>query len=149
LSTIEVQFGPLTIVVKPPASPQAGGRFLVEIDGIKVKGQNMVYQLPVDKQIKVQVSYVDAEGNPAAVDDVIWSSSNDAIATVVADDVDHTQATISPTGGGPLGQVQIVATADVDLGAGVKELLTHCDVEIVAGEAVAGTITPVGEPFAS
>jgi hypothetical protein len=28
----------------------------------------------------------------------------------------------------------------------VRELITTMDVEIVAGEAIAGTITPVGEP---
>jgi hypothetical protein len=40
--------------------------------------------------------------------------------------------------------VQITATADADLGAGVRNLVTVCDITIVAGEAVAGTIAPIG-----
>ena len=44
-----------------------------------------------------------------------------------------------------LGQVQITATADADLGEGTRELVTLMDVTIVAGEAVAGVIQPLGE----
>ena len=33
---------------------------------IKAKGDAMAYTLPVDKQVHVQVTYVDAGGNPAA-----------------------------------------------------------------------------------
>ena len=40
----------------------------------------------------------------------------------------------------------MTATADADLGEGVRRLTTVCDIEVVAGEAVSGTIQPVGEP---
>jgi hypothetical protein len=45
-----------------------------------------------------------------------------------------------------VGQAQVTATCDADLGDGVRELITLCDIEVVGGEAVAGTIQPVGEP---
>jgi hypothetical protein len=38
------------------------------------------------------------------------------------------------------------ATADADLGDGVRELNTLLDVTLVAGEAVTGTINVVGDP---
>jgi hypothetical protein len=40
----------------------------------------------------------------------------------------------------------MTAYADADLGERVRELATTMDVTVMAGEAVAGTITPVGEP---
>ena len=64
--------------------------------------------------------------------------------TVVADTADHFQASVTPVG--PAGSAQVTVTADVDLGTGVKELITLFDVTIVAGQAVAGTISVVGDP---
>ena len=103
-----------------------------------------MYTLPVDKMVKMQVSYVDSEGNPAAIDgNVSWSSSDDTIVSVTPETGDSTIVTVFPEG--PVGQVQITATADADLGTGVRNLVTVCDISIVAGEAVAGTIAPVGD----
>lgn len=141
---------------------QLGGtlRFLIEEDEpvgsalltvhykdfkITAKG-DVMYTLSVDNEVKMQVSYVDAKGNPAAVDgDVDWASSDETIATVEPDPDDDTVVTVTPVG--KTGQVQVTATADADLGAGVKTLTTIADIQIVAGEAVAGTISPVGDPI--
>jgi hypothetical protein len=107
------------------------------------RGENMAYKLPVAMQILMQVAYVDAGGNPATIDgDVSWDSSDETIATVIIDTADTSKALVRS--GTKLGQVQVTATADADLGDGVREILTPVDVEIVAGEAVAGTISPVG-----
>jgi hypothetical protein len=104
-----------------------------------------MYTLPVDMEVKMQVAYVDSENNPAEIDgEVSWESSDDTIATVIVDGSDSTIVTVSPVG--PTGQVQITASADADLGQGVRELITTSDITLVAGEAVAGTITPVGAP---
>jgi hypothetical protein len=112
---------------------------------ITVKG-DVMYTLPVDKMVKMQVAYVDAEGNPAAVDgDVTWESSDDTICKVTPETGDSTIVTVFPEG--RTGQVQITATADADLGTGTRNITTVCDIQIVAGEAVAGTIAPVGEPI--
>jgi hypothetical protein len=111
---------------------------------ITARGNDMAYTLPADMLINVQVAYVDTHGNPAKVDgDVSWASSNDSIATVAADSGDSTIARV--TAAGTLGQAQITATADADIGDGTREIITTMDVTVVAGEAVAGTITPVGE----
>ena len=139
--------GTLKITIDEPATTtKAGAFFEITYDrfSIKAKGDQMSYILASDHQVKVKVSYVDAKGHPAAVDGVVaWQSSNPAIVSVTADLLDSTLATIVP--GADLGQAQVTATADADLGAGVTNLVTPMDIEIVGGQAVAGTISPVGE----
>jgi hypothetical protein len=144
LSTVQFQLGgTLKFLIEEPK-----GYVLVTVQydrfTLTAKGDVMAYKLPDDKQAKVQVAYVDAKGHPASVDgDVTWSSSNEGVALVQVDPADSTIATVVP--GDQLGQVQVTATADADLGAGVTELVTLMDVEVIGGQAVAGTITPVGE----
>ena len=107
------------------------------------KGDQMAYTLPAGMKIDVQVGYIDVNGNPASVDgEVTWASSNDALCTAEPGS-DSSVCTISAVGA--LGDVQVTATADADLGSGVRELVTLLDVHVVAGEAVAGTINIVGE----
>jgi hypothetical protein len=109
---------------------------------ITVEGDHMAYTLPVDHKVTVKVSYVDAADNPAEVQSIRWDTSDKAIIDVNVSTSDDNQATVFPQG--KLGQVQVRATADVDLGEGIKPLITTMDVEVVGGEAVAGTIEPVG-----
>jgi hypothetical protein len=147
VNTLQFQLGgTLKFLIDEPAS-RPGARVTIRYDGLTLTawGDGMAYKLPNDKMIAVQVAYVDSRGNPAQVDgDVSWDISDANIATVESNAGDSTQAVVTPIG--PVGQVQITATADADLGSGVRELITTMDVEIVAGEAIAGTITPVGEP---
>lgn len=134
--------GTLEIITEPSKA----GCFVTLCYGaftITARGNDMAYTLAVDMQVHAQVSYVDAGGNPAKVDgDVRWNSSDDSIATVTVDSADSAKALVRTAG--KVGQVQITATADADLGEGVRPLVTPMDVEVVAGEAVSGTITPVG-----
>lgn len=121
--------------------------FTVRFGGftLTARGDDMAYTLPADKQVSVRVSYVDANGNPATVDGAVtWESSNTDIARVESTGSDSFEAVVAP--GAAIGQVQITARADADLGAGMRELVTLMDVTVVGGEAVAGTIAPVGEP---
>jgi hypothetical protein len=105
----------------------------------------MAYTLPNDHLVQVQVAYVDSHGNPANIDGAVtWDTSDANIATVDVDANDSTRATVTPNG--QVGQVQVSCSADADLGEGTRELVTTMDIEIVAGEAVAGTISPVGAP---
>lgn len=105
----------------------------------------MAYTLPADKMIGLQIAYVDANGNPATVDGAVeWESSNPDIAAVLPTSADGSTADLVP--GSQVGQCQITARADADLGSGIRELVTLLDVTVVGGEAVAGTITPVGDP---
>jgi hypothetical protein len=108
---------------------------------VTAKGDHMAYTLASGMQVHLKVSYVDAGGNPAVVDGpVTWASSDVNVATVTAES--DTTALVKTVG--PTGQLQISATADVDLGEGIKELITPMDLTVAAGEAVAGTIEPVG-----
>jgi hypothetical protein len=111
---------------------------------LTARGDDMAYTIPVSHSVELQISYVDAHGNPAVVDgEVTWLSSDENVAGVVADASDSTRATLeSGTGAG---QAQITATADADLGSGSREIVTLMDVSVIPGEAVAGTISPVGE----
>jgi hypothetical protein len=112
---------------------------------LTARGDDMAYTLGNDMVVQIKVAYVDAKGNPATVDgEVTWASSDTNIATVDVDDADSFTAQVTP--GTQIGQMQVTARADADLGNGTREIITTMDVEIVAGEAVAGTITPVGEP---
>ena len=105
----------------------------------------MAYKLPSGSLIKVKVGYVDEGGNVATVDgDVAWDTSALSVATVERDPEDSMLAQVSSVG--PIGTCQISATADANLGQGTRNLVTLLDLEIVAGEAVAGVITPQGEP---
>jgi hypothetical protein len=128
-----------------PEPYQAGVWMSMKCEGITVraKGPNMSYKLPNDKVVDVQVSYVDSKGNPAEVDgDVVWSSSNPEICDVEVNSSNSKVARITP--GDSVGQAQIVATADADMGEGVRNISCFMDVEVIAGEAVAGVISPVG-----
>lgn len=97
-----------------------------------------MFTLPDDKTANAAVSYVDAKGKPAKVDGApVWESSDSAVLTVAAAS-DGMSAVVTP---GDPGTAQLKITADVDLGAGVEELITLADVEVVAGKAVAGNVT--------
>jgi len=111
---------------------------------ITARGNQMAYSLPADHFVKVQVSYVDADGNPAAVDAIAWSSSPPEIISALVDSTDPSICSVTPVG--PAGNAQVTATADADLGTGVTALVTIMDITVVAGQAVSGTITPVGPP---
>ena len=135
----------LRLVQGPPA-PAITTIVTTRYGGFSVtaKGNTMAYTLPDDHKVQVQVAYVDSEGHPAAVQEpVSWTSSDETIAVVTADATDSKIATIEPVGPN-IGNVQITVSADADLGAGVTTLSTLLDVTVVAGQAVSGTIAPVG-----
>jgi hypothetical protein len=137
--------GSLNLVLRPATEGYAIVTARYDSFIVKSKGNQVAYTLPVDHYIEVQVSYVDAHGNPALIDGLVsWASSDSTMANVAVDATDSTLCTITPVG--PAGSAQVTATADVDLGAGVKPLITTLDVTLVAGSAVAGQINVVGSP---
>jgi hypothetical protein len=137
--------GTLKFLVEPEA--RAGAMMTITHDGFSITawGEDMAYKLATGMQVGVKVSYVDSKGHPAAIDgDVSWSSSDESIVTVTADAADSFAATVVGVGDN-VGIAQVTASADADLGAGVRNILTTSDVEVVAGEAIAGTIAITGE----
>lgn len=146
MTTVNFQLGG-TLKFEVEAEPVGYATMTIKYEGftITAKGQDMAYKLPNDKMIAVKVAYVDSHGNPAEVDgNVSWESSDESIVTIEVDSGDQMQAKVFPVG--PAGQAQISVTADADLGQGVREIVTTSDIDVVAGEAVSGTISPVGEP---
>lgn len=147
-TTVNFQLGgTLKISIDDEPETRPGAFITLHHDGLTLtaRGEDMAYKLANDHTVALQVSYVDSKGNPAAVDgEVTWDTSNESIVAVQPVDQDSTMVKLMP--GDQLGLAQISATADADLGDGVREIITVMDVEIVAGEAVAGTIAPVGEP---
>lgn len=95
-------------------------------------------------------SITDAEGNPASIDpaSVTWRSSDESLVTVAADPNDSTGETqiITTTPGPGLGDAIVTATADADLGEGVKSIEFAEVIRVVAGDAAAGTIAITGTP---
>jgi hypothetical protein len=100
-------------------------------------------KLPANQSAVVQVGFTNANGLPAKVQgDVSWESSDPAIARVEAKPGNTEQATV--TAGPSAGIATIYATADADMGEGVREAEATVDITVVArGEAVGGEITLV------
>jgi len=103
----------------------------------------MAYTLPIDKKIDVAVAYVDAKGNLVDLPqgNVTWETSDVAILTAIPDAEDDQQCELLPTG--PIGTAQVTCTGRNPNG---EEIIATLDVTLVAGDAVTGTIQPVGEP---
>ena len=105
---------------------------------ITAEGDHVMYTLPVDHTVKMQVNYVDAKGNPASVDgDVSWESSDASIISVSVDPSDSTICTRC-AGRQHWARCRSPRQCDADLGEGVRELITTCDID-GWGEAVAGS----------
>ena len=98
------------------------------------------------QQAALSISAVDRKGRPAPVDSIVFTSSDDTVARVIADVSDPSKALLQAV---DAGTAQINVTADADLGDGVSELHGTLDVTVVAGQAVAlaiNTGTPEEQP---
>ena len=102
--------------------------------GYSVGGEQMALTLSVVQQAKLSISAVDAKGNPAPVENVVYETSDPQIILVGVDPNDETKAVVAARN---IGTGQVTVTADADIGEGTKELMGLLDVEVVAAEAVA------------
>lgn len=85
------------------------------------------------------VAFLDAMGNPAAVEGPpVWASSDETLVTVTAaeDGLSAVATTV-----GPLGSCQVSVVADADLGAGVENITGTLDVTVVADKATSVAIS--------
>jgi hypothetical protein len=101
-------------------------------------GAVMALTLTSVQQASLTVSAVDAKGNPAPVDNVVYRSSDPTIIELQEDSEDPTVAWVVAVGA--LGNAQVTVAADADIGEGVKALTGLLDVTVVAAEAVAISI---------
>lgn len=114
-----------------------GFRWTITYNGVTTKNVTML-ALQNDQQVTASIQPVDAKGNPAKVDGAPeWSSSSEDVAVVKAAP-DGLSATVA---GVDIGTCQINVKADADLGEGTTALTGTLDVEVVAGSAVALSIT--------
>jgi hypothetical protein len=146
MNQLEISFGtPLRVIVSRDDLPAIVSRLRIKSGLLEVEtGGPFMFVMPIGYYIDLQVSYVDSAGNPAVVDGpVSWASSDEALVTAVVDAADSSKCRMTSLQ--TVGQAQVTATADADLGTGVRSLVTLMDVSIVAGEAVAGTINPIGQ----
>lgn len=94
-----------------------------------------------DKTITASIQPVDSKGRPAKVDGIpVWTSDNEAIATVVAS-ADGMSAEITPGTDLSPPAVTITCTLDADLGPGVTTLTAVGEITVVAAQAVTVAMT--------
>lgn len=91
-------------------------------------------KLTTTQKVPVFVEPVDKFGNPAEVENLVWTSSDPTIVDFVFDTESHKSAWVVTTGG--TGSVQIAVTADATLGEGEKPLTAIVNIEVVPAEAV-------------
>lgn len=138
----------INLVQQPPPPPQYRAIFTFTMGQFIFKGENMANTMQAGSFATLAVQWVDSKGNPAKVDGPTdWVSSNEDVATIEVATGNPLIANIHSVG--PVGPVQFQATADADLGEGVKTITATCDVSVIAGEASGGTIDftqPVATP---
>jgi hypothetical protein len=103
--------------------------------GYIVEGEVMALTLTAVQQASLSVKAVDAKGNPAEVENVVFDGSDPNIITLLPDAEDPTTAWVVAVG--TPGNAQVTVTADADIGEGEKNLQGILDVTVVAAEAVA------------
>lgn len=87
----------------------------------------------------VSVAWKDSGGNVVKVEGTKWASSARSIVECTASTGNPLIANLYAPG--PPGNAQVQATADADLGEGVKSITATLDVTVIAGEATGGEIT--------
>jgi hypothetical protein len=104
-------------------------------DRVQITGVgNMSLTMTDTQKVSLTISPLDARGNPARVDGIpTWAASDPALLLVLPEPSGLGAVAIAIGG---LGNAQVTVTADVDLGAGVREITGILDITIVGGEAV-------------
>jgi len=129
----------VTLVAEPSGTTHRAV-FSFEFDNLSFRGENMSATMQAYTYATLSVQWNDKNGAPVKVDGpTTWASSDPSTLQV-------TVATGNPQianlyAPGPVGKAQIQATADADLGEGVKTVTSTIEVEVIAGEAVGGEIT--------
>jgi hypothetical protein len=96
---VEIVFvNPLKITeVEVPPLGQKQITLTFEQFTITAEGDHVMYKLPVDHSVLMQVSYVDANGNPATIDgEVSWDTSDASIIAVTVDASDSSMCRATP-----------------------------------------------------
>jgi len=100
----------------------------------------MKVNLPDNKKFNVSILPIDAQGQPAEVENVQWSVSDSSVASVLSAPGGLSAYVIS----GNLGTAQITVTADALIGDGIEVISDVLEVTVIGGKAV-GFAFSVGE----
>lgn len=142
ITTVGIKFlNALTIQVvqQPPATPDYRGIFTFTTGWYTSTGENMSNTMQTGTYATLSVQWVDQGGQPAKVDGpTTWATSDASICTIEVSTGNPLIANVHSLG--PIGPVQFQATADADMGQGVRNITATCDVSVIGGEAYAGEI---------
>jgi len=121
----------------------------VSVVGQSPTGQAVSQRSTADMQVGsmavVSVEWKDASGGTVKVDGpTTWTSTDESVVQVTVSSGNPQIANAYAPG--PIGSASIHATADADLGEGVRKVTAIIDITTISGEAVAGdiTFTPTG-----
>lgn len=84
--------------------------------------------------LRVHANILDAQGNPAAVQNPIWASTNEDLARQGGTDNGGTTITLEHGSRNATGMCILTFTCDADLGDGVVSLTHAEDVNVSAGQ---------------
>ena len=126
---IDISFdSPLQLVF---AQPGVRAVFAVQYEGVNFKGENMSSEMKSGTIATLSVQWNDGPTS--------WESSDPSILKV---EVSTGNSLISNVySQGPIGTATIQASADADMGQGVRTVYATYDIVVVKGDAVGGDIT--------
>lgn len=131
---------PLIVQHEPAPPAQHSARFTFTLGDLVFSGENMSNTMQSGSIATLSIQWVDNKGNPAKVDGATdWVSSNEEIVRVEVAAGNPLICNVYSEGA--IGAVQVQATADADLGEGIKTITAVCDITVIAGQASGGTIT--------
>jgi hypothetical protein len=139
---IEISYvTPLRVILEQACPPLAtyNAVFTFQSGQFTVKGENMSATMQVGTYATLSVTWKDKGGNPVKVDGpTVWVSSAPDVCAVEVATGNPQIANLHAAG--PIGTATIQATADADLGEGVKSVTSSIQIEVISGEAVGGEI---------
>lgn len=125
------------------------GSFILTVGPLRSRFYNLTKEtkmaliLTADQKVKLTITPVDSYGNLSVVENVTWSVSNPNVLAIES----VTDTEVFATTLGPMGDAQIVVTADARIGEGTVELTGVIDVSVLAAEATAlAVVAGVPEP---
>ena len=115
---------------------------------IKKKQENatMALIMTATQECPLEVAFKDSRGNPAAVENIVWGSSDEGIVKVNPNDAEPQKAIALSVA---VGTAQVNVKADARVGTGTNEIVGLLVCEILAAEATVVEIsagTPIETP---
>lgn len=154
MNQLEVYFGNALVVEHKhvDASRPVFGYFTFQVESFVFKGVSMqaistqsAATMQAGTLATLSVEWKDKNGETVKVDGrTTWQSSDAGVLTVAVATGNSQIANIKSLG--PIGAVNVQATADADLGEGLKTVTSTIAINVIAGEAVGGEITFTQSP---